>query len=293
MSWLRNALHKTTKPEQSIIGKLRHGLGGSRPGRSMEVLHASDVTKIDFCPRRWAFYDLLEKKPDPDLVPMALDVTFRMGNATEQLLIEEWAGSFVIGNWQCRYCGEQRSMTINPGGWCGGGKAHWWRYVQTVVDSQEYGIQGGIDALFNIGLPQLVVTEIKTINPVEFDAMLVPLPEHRLRTNLYLWILENSKHPHREKINTQEGRVLYISRGFGKLNTEWNEILPFREFVVKRNDADLAEFLTRAQLLKTFRDHRVMPTGICATAVDKFAKKCSVCAQCFSGKYVAGETVEA
>jgi hypothetical protein len=32
--------------------------------------------------------------------------------------------------------------------------------------------------------------------------------------------------------------VLYISRGYGKLNAEWNEILPFKEFVVKRNDLD-------------------------------------------------------
>ena len=82
--------------------------------------------------------------------------------------------------------------------------------------------------------------------------ILVPFPEHRLRTNLYLWILEQSKHPHKEKICTSEARVLYMSRGYGKLNAEWNEILPFKEFVVKRNDADLAEFLKRAAALKLF-----------------------------------------
>jgi hypothetical protein len=158
-----------------------------------------------------------------------------------------------------------------------------------VVETPEYDIQGGIDALFNIGAPQLVITEIKTLNPVEFEALVVPQPEHRLRTNLYMLILEQSHHPHKEKINTSEARVLYISRGYGKLNAEWNEILPFREFVVKRNDADLQEFLHRAKRLKTFRQTGFMPAGICSTAVDKIAKKCSVCAPCFSGQYLAGK----
>ena len=38
-------------PKQSIIGVLKQQLGGSKTGRSMDVLHASDVTKTDFCAR--------------------------------------------------------------------------------------------------------------------------------------------------------------------------------------------------------------------------------------------------
>ena len=48
-------------------------------------------------------------------------------------------------------------------------KKHWWQHLQTVIEAPEYGIQGGIDALFNIGAPQLMVTELKTLNPAEFD----------------------------------------------------------------------------------------------------------------------------
>ena len=40
-----------------------------------------------------------------------------------------------------------------------------------------------------------MVTEVKTMNPTEFEPILVPFPEHRLRTNLYLWILEQSPAP--------------------------------------------------------------------------------------------------
>jgi hypothetical protein len=293
--WLKNAFLKATKPSQSVIGVLKQQLGGSQPGRSMAVLHASDVTRTDFCPRRWAFFDLFEKQPPMDTVSTAMDVTFRMGTVTEHLLVEEWAGEAVVGNWRCRWCGETRSMVPKPDGYCGGQapwpspRKHWWQYRQIRVDAGEYGLDGGIDALFNIGAPQLVVTELKTLNPVEFDSIVAPFPEHRLRTNLYMWILDHSQNPYKDKINTTEARVLYISRGYGKMNAEWNEILPFKEFVVKRNDGDLAEFLKRAAALKTFRTMGLMPPGICDTALDKIAKKCSVMQACFSGTYPAGK----
>ena len=288
-SWLRLAIHKATRPKQSIIGVLKQHLGGSKRGRSMKVVHASDVTKPEFCARKWALFDLLEKDSPLETASTALAVTFHMGNVVESMVIEEWAGDAVIGNWRCRLCDENRFMTPKPSGCCPTGRKHWWQHRQMVVEAPDYGIQGGIDALFNIGAPQLVVTELKTLNPDDFEKILAPLPEHRLRTNLYLWIVERSDHPHKEKICTSEARVLYISRGYGKLNAEWNEILPFKEFVVKRNDADLAEFLKRASALHTFRQSGLMPHGICNTALDKIAKSCSVCVQCFSGTYPAGK----
>lgn len=290
-SWLRNALHQTTKPKQSIIGVLKQTLGGSQPGRSMKILHASDVTRPEFCPRRWALFDLLDKDPPMEYASTAMDVTFQMGTLVERMLVEEWAGEAVVGNWRCRYCGDSRTMVPKPSGYCTlmeGSKKHWWQYRQMVVEAPEYGINGGIDALFNIGAPQLIVTEIKTLNPTEFETIVTPFPEHRLRTNLYLRILDESHHPYKEKINLSEARVLYISRGYGKLNPTWNEILPFKEFVVKRNDADLTEFLARAKRLQVFRTIGLMPVGICTTAFDKIAKQCSVVTQCFSGAYVAG-----
>lgn len=294
MSWLKNALHQTTKPKQSIIGVLKNHLGGQEQGRSMKVVHASDVTKADFCPRRWALFDIFQKDPQIQFVGTALSVTFQMGLLAETALIEDWAGEAVVGNWMCRFCCEQRSMVPKPSGFCSDGRKHWWKHIQMILDASAYGIQGAPDALFNIGAPKLVIAEIKTLNPKDFDDILAPLPEHRLRTNLYMKVMEDSMHPHKEKINTQEARVLYISRGFGKLNAEWNEILPFKEFVVKRNELDLNEFLKRAKALKVFRgDQKVMPGGICSTALDKYAKQCSVCTPCFSGKYPAGKPVVA
>lgn len=86
-----------------------------------------------------------------------------------------------------------------------------------------------------------------------------------------------------------EARILYVSRGFGKMNKEYNEILPFREFVVERNDAspDLAFALKKAKQIKIFRDSKDMPSGICSTPTDKAAKGCKQCGVCFSGQYKA------
>jgi hypothetical protein len=222
----------------------------------------------------------------------ALDVTFQMGSVAERLLVEEWAGDYAIGNWQCRYCHDQRSIVPKPKGCCPDGRLHSWAYQQLVVTAPEYGISGGIDCLFDIGAPLLCITEIKTLNPTEFDSMVVPFPEHRLRTNLYLRILAESAHPYKSKFNLQEGRVLYISRGYGKMNAQWNELLPFREFVVKRDDADLKLMLQRAKALKLFRDGGGMPSGICATATDKIAKACGQCVTCFSGQFPATVVIE-
>ena len=149
MSWLRNALHKAVKPKQSIIGVLKQHLGGPQPGRSMKVLHASDVTKTDFCPKKWALFDLFEKDPPNDTVATAMDVTYQMGLITESLLVEHWAGDAVVGNWRCRHCGVQRSMTTNPGGYCAGfggqqPKKHWWQHLQIVVSAPDTGFRGAL-----------------------------------------------------------------------------------------------------------------------------------------------------
>ena len=144
-SWLHNALHKATRPKQSIIGVLKQQLGGPQPGRSMEVLHASDVTKPDFCPRKWALFDLLEKEPPMDTIATAMDVTYQMGLAAETLLVEEWAGDAVVGNWRCRLCKEQRSMVPKPTGCCSDrARSTGGSIVQMVIEAPEYGIQGGI-----------------------------------------------------------------------------------------------------------------------------------------------------
>lgn len=287
MTWLKAAMIASSKPKESVIAILKKNLGGMQEGRSRDVVHASNITKTDFCPRNWAFLDMKAVKAEPEFLPAAMDVTYQMGVAAETLFAEEWLGDAAIGNWRCRRCHEQRTMTSKPNGFCKDGVKHWWQYLQIVVEAEEYGVSGSIDCLVNVGVPKLMMTEVKTINPVDFEKIIVPLPEHRLRTNLYMALVAGSQHPFKEKFNLLEARVLYISRGYGKMNEAWNEILPFKEFEVKRNDDDLKPVLQRAKALKLFREGKGMPSGICATALDKIAQKCKSCTYCFSGQFPA------
>jgi len=284
-SWLKQAIHQTNKPKESVIAALKRHLGGPQQGRTRDVVHASDVTRPDFCPRRWAFFDLFAKKTEIEFLSTALDFTFQMGLATETMLVEEWAGDAAIGNWECRKCNAQRTMVCKPNGYCKDGSKHWWAYRQ--VQFEAGGMSGSPDVLFDVGAPKLVVTEVKTLNPTDFDVLVMPQPEHRLRTNLYLKLVAESNSVYKDKINQAEGRVLYVSRGYGKLNAQWNEILPFKEYIVKREDAPLVTLLQKARAVQLFREEQKMPSGICGTALDPIAKKCSVCQECFSGQHPA------
>lgn len=290
MSWLKKAIIAHNKPKSSIIEVLKRNLAGMQPGRDRTQLHASDATKEDFCPRQWALLDLKQVSQTPYFVPTALAVTFDLGLAVEQLLVERWARDAVVGNWVCQRCGDQRTMVSYPGGYCAmptSTPRHLWKYRQVVVEAPTYDLSGGIDVLFNVGVPKLLVTECKILNASDFDTIVVPQPEHRLRTNLYLKLVADSDSPYKDQFNLHEARVLYISRGYGKKHPEWNEILPFKEFVVQRDDAALQPVLTKALQLKVFRTEGRMPAGICHTAFDKAAKKCSCCTACFSGQFPA------
>lgn len=292
ISWLKSAVLHANKPKHSIISMLKEQLGGNHPARPISVLHASDVTQDGFCARQWALFDILDKKPDSKFVSTALATTFSLGHEVERLVVEEWAGAHAIGNWQCRYCKCHRVMTSKPGGYCPdslGQQKHGWQYQQFVVDEAEkYGLSGAIDCLFDVGAPKILVTEIKILNTKEFEDIQVPLVEHRLRTALYLKLIASSDSPYKDLINLHEARVLYVSRGYGKMNAEWNEILPFKEYPVKRDDESIKDILQKATLLNDFRTQKILPCGICSTATDLPAKKCKVVKECFSGNYPAG-----
>jgi hypothetical protein len=101
-------------------------------------------------------------------------------------------------------------------------------------------------------------------------------------------LIADSASPYKDKINLHEARVLYTSRAYGKKNDQHGgEILPWREFIVKRDDKALEPILNKAKQLKIFRETKAIPSGICPTAMSKTAQKCSNCQLCFSGQFPA------
>lgn len=290
-NWMKSAVLQASKPKESVIGVLKKNLGGVREGRDRSEVHASDITKPDFCPRKWAFNDLMKVKQTPQFIPLALQTTFDMGCMTAKLLIEEWLGDAAVGNWVCLRCGEQRTMCSKPKGQCslpGMIKDHIWEYREVVVEDSDLSVTGSLDVLVDVGVAKLLMIELKILAPADFEKIMTAQPEHRLRTALYLRLIAKSNHSYKDRFNLHEARVLYVSRGYGKMNPQWNEILPFKEFEIKRDDASIAQVLQKAKSLKIFRESGKIPSGICATAIDNYAKKCEFCQQCFSGKYPVG-----
>jgi hypothetical protein len=81
-------------------------------------------------------------------------------------------------------------------------------------------------------------------------------------------------------------------RTYGKKHPDWNEILPWKEFIVQRDDETLKPVLQRSKALRVFRTEGKMPSGICGTALDKVAQRCKFCQHCFSGEYPAQVQIE-
>lgn len=290
--WLKAATLAAGVPKVTIIGRLRAAMQGHEPARDYKVVHASDVTKASFCARRWMFMSLFNGKPEGSWVGTALRATYDLGHSTARVLIEEWAKDFAIGNWDCLKCGASRTMSLQPKSGCGKSSSCHWRFREPVFESKEYGIEGSIDVLMDLLSLNWVVVELKTYAAEEFDKMITALPEHVTRTRLYLKLIADSGSPWTSRINLNRAHILYASRGYGRKNPDFNnEILPFREFVVDRNDdhPDVQLALQKGKFVKLFKDIKQIPGGICATPLDKNAQGCAYCQQCFSGKYQAGK----
>lgn len=319
--WLKKAVIAANTPKMSIITRLKMNVAGFQPHRDRSVLHASDVTKPDFCPRQWALMDLLGKDKKDEYISAALQATFDVGTATARLVTDKWLGSSAIGHWDCRTCGAQCSFCSKPEPGCKHQGNCNWEYREVNFVSQEYGISGSIDVMVDLGILKVTATELKIIRPEDFEKIAQPLPEHEIRTALYLKLISDSNSVYKEKINLHQARVLYVSRGYGKAHPEYNkEILPWKEFIVERNDERVFPILFMAKQLKRFRDgywngddkhiasphdadgHHsmgtvgskfgwmaVIPSGICSLPTDKYAKTCITCQSCFSGEYPAGQ----
>lgn len=285
MKFMSQTPEDLLKPQTTITDLLMKNLGGWKKERSHKNVHASDITKPSFCPRMYALLDITEKEKKDSYIDTALQATFDVGNATADLFTNSWAAQAITGNWECIKCLELRYFTTKPSCTCKTGGDCVWRYKEVRFSSKEYGVSGSIDALMHLYAPKLFATELKIMKVEDFNDLVAPLSEHRIRTAMYLRLIDESDSIYKKRINLTEARVFYISRGYGKKQTSSGKIVPFKEYVVKRNDASTEPYLQKAKQVKLFREQGVMPPGVCKTTLDGPAKLCSVCPECFSGKY--------
>ena len=273
--------------EKSLVHMLVKSMGKYYPERSHKTVHASDVTKEDFCARQYRLMDAHNVKRPDSYISAALRATFDLGRLTADTLVTQWADSFVWGKWKCASCNSTIEFGPRPSPTqCGAGTGLLcdWKYHEVNFVSQHSKISGSIDMLADIGKPKKVPIELKIMKADEFDKLSAPLAEHRLRTMLYLQLIAESDNPARFNVDTEHAKVLYVSRGYGKMNPEVGQIVPFKEFDVYRDDNAVKLYSERGRTVHIARQEGSIPSDkACSHSACATAKKCPVRVQCWSG----------
>lgn len=306
-----SAFAQKLAPEQSLKARLHKHLAGPESGRSMTVLHASAVTKSDFCARRNAIVTATGIKPPSEYVSTASRVTYTQGRLLQDQVVN-WCADMgiAVGDWKCAACGKLHRFQKRPlkcdnglGQFTGGPQmncgARDFHPVEVRFTSPLSGISGGFDMIVNLGSPKLRLTEIKTIKGEDFKALAAPLAEHKLRTALYLRIAAESQHPLSGHVDDQIATVLYLSKGHGVGDPTLkpmgvNESLsPFKEFQVYRDDALTDPLVKHGAAFWAWRHGKGgMPDRVCASAGDKKAKFCPAAQYCFGDVFPPGAVNE-
>lgn len=277
--------------QRSLVELLNSRLGGKRERRSHKVVHVSDVTDADlgFCPRQFALLDVLEMNRPPEFINAATQVAFDNGDALHDMCRNKWLRHDVIGQWKCKHCKEVRHFSKLPAMVKGGLCTHEWVYHEEEFVDPESKISGSIDFFVDLGNKKITPVEAKSIDKDQFGKLAGPLAKHRIRSQMYLALMDRAAPKEvKEQIDLTHHRILYISKGFGKMNADHGKVLPFKEFSIARNDDAVAPYFELGRQVAVFRKSGVLPKVICVNHLDKRAQSCAVCKQCFSGKYPAG-----
>ncbi len=292
---------KAVDPNDLLAFHLHKHLARTDDYWRVDHLHASDVTKDDFCPRYFALCDILGHIPKPRNSATCEQVVYAQGRMHATMLINWFAEmGLAWGNWGCLSCGNITKLARRPKK-CSVPKcrARLFRYIEMRITSKKSGIGCGIDLFIALpGHDMLTVVELKSLGKEEFKALKMPLAEHRVRTSLYLKCLSECGEEFVQGVDTDEARILYISKGgygakttvptkgWGLRDRAWS---PFKEFTITRDDSMTEDYVERAAPVHKFRTTGIMPCGVCPHALASRAEGCELRPQCFSGNYPAGE----
>lgn len=281
---------KQQKQEEFTLSKyLQEHLEGYSKARSIHHIHASDITKDNpqFCPREIVLLRILNKKRKDQYLGQATKVAFAIGEAYHDLIRDTWLRDIAVGHWTCPHCAYQVEFSKLPKTPCPTCGNNNWRYTEVRYMSQELGVSGSIDFIADLQLPKAVITEIKSMDKDQFADLAAPLAEHRIRTCLYLKIIDSSDSPYKERVDLEHSRIIYVSKGYGKKDMK-GKFSPFKEFVVNRNDATIEPYVVKAKAVKHFEDTGVIPAGVCKSAFDPRCKACLAAPDCFGQFYPVG-----
>jgi hypothetical protein len=259
-------------------------------------VHASELTRAEgFCPRFYALADASKARLKDQWLGAADVATFQLGRMWQDSIVHWFADmGHAVGHWKCLACNQLHEFQKRPAR-CAGCGSRAFRPEEVRFESAVSGASGGIDMMVDVGDPLLLPVEIKSMAKDQFKELLAPLAEHRLRTALYLRLIDESEHHWSSLVQTDRAKVLYVCKGGYVADPElrrWglaDRYSPFKEFDVGRDDAQTDEPSRRARVVKDYRSGQVpMPAGICSNALARRARQCPLCKVCFSGDHPPG-----
>lgn len=206
ISFMKKA--KDFQPTGSLKYLLHSSLSGPEKGRPLTTMHASELTKPDgICPRYYALSDVTEAKPKNEWLTAADIVTYDMGRHLQDAVVHYFADmGRAVGHWKCQACSTLHQFCKRPAK-CTNCGCKGFTPEEVRFKSKISGASCGVDMLVQLGKPKLVPVELKTMIKDQFADLLAPLQEHRLRTSLYLRIIEESDQSWSSLVDTHEARV--------------------------------------------------------------------------------------
>lgn len=284
---------KVHAPDRSLRFLLHKHLTGIKPGRPFQKVHASELTKVEgMCPRFYALSDAVAAEVGNEFLTASQVMTYDFGKMAQDAIVHHFADmKLTIGHWRCDGCKKLIEFAPRPDE-CPKCGCRSFTPEEVRFRSEDNHASCGVDMLVNLKYPKLIPVELKTIKNEDFRTLAGPLAEHKLRTNLYLRLIEESNHPYTQHVDTQQARILYIDKGlYGIAQPDLahlgikDKFSPFKEYEVYRDDSQTDALVLRARAVKRWRETKKMPTGICGTAMAKRAAGCPRKGVCFSAKH--------
>ncbi len=273
------AMNKRNKPK-TITQIILDSKDRTMPDRGFKHIHASDLTKEDFCPRKVCLVRKYKTKMPPQSIAKATQLTFDMGNHIADLVIHKWAAGKVIGDWKCQNCGTKLLWRKEPQHRCHCGSKVW-HYTEVRFKDETSWAAGGVDMFIELQPDRFTAVELKIMATEKFNDLVAPLAEHRLRTQLYLELIKHSNHPQKSVIVPNHAKVFYVSRGHGKKNGSFG-VVPFKEFDIYPDAEAVKPYRVDAVKIKYWEEKGVLPPRVCDFEICKQASQCPVANECFN-----------
>jgi hypothetical protein len=197
----------------------------------------------------------------------------------------KWLRDLAFGRWVCLACGERTSIpSLPPKHECPSCHRKNWKYDELRFTTP-YGLSGSLDLFLRLG-NKVVPVEIKSVAKDEYAKLVAPYAEHRIRSSLYLRIVEDSGYKTLgTNLDLSRMAVLYISKAYGTKEPKEGCVTPFKEFWVSRDEEGNAYYLKKVMQVHEFKNGGAVPKGVCANSFCGRAKECSVIAECWGGKF--------